>query len=57
MGICYLVRIAYVPVIFSGWKKDVQRVAFQPVMLAAIVANVVSLGIAGAIAADFLRLH
>jgi uncharacterized protein len=41
---------------FRGWKKDVQRAVFQPVMLAAIVANVVSLGIAGAITSDILRL-
>jgi len=31
-----------------GWKKDFQRAIFQPVMLAAITANLVSLGIAGA---------
>jgi len=32
-----------------GWTKDSQRAVFQPVMLAAIVANVYfSLGIAGA---------
>ena len=42
---------------FRGWKKDVQRAVFQPVMLAAIVANVISLGIAGAITADILRLY
>src|SRR5262245_50272214 len=35
-----------------GWKKDVQRAIFQPVMLTAMVANIVSLGIAGAITAD-----
>jgi uncharacterized membrane protein YfcA len=40
-----------------GWKKDVQRAIFQPVMLAAILANVVSLGVAGAITADILRLY
>jgi uncharacterized membrane protein YfcA len=39
------------------WKKDVQRAIFQPVMLAAILANVVSLGVAGAITADILRLY
>jgi uncharacterized membrane protein YfcA len=39
-----------------GWKKDVQRAVFQPVMLAAIAANLVSLGIAGAITADVMRL-
>jgi uncharacterized protein len=40
-----------------GWKKDFQRAVFQPVMLAAIAANVVSLGIAGAITADVMRLY
>src|SRR5215469_4864071 len=40
-----------------GWKKDVQRAIFQPVMLAAIAANLVSLGIAGAITADVVRLY
>jgi uncharacterized membrane protein YfcA len=34
---------------FRGWKKDYQRAVFQPVLLAAIAANVISLGIAGAI--------
>jgi uncharacterized membrane protein YfcA len=40
-----------------GWTKDVQRAVFQPVMLAAIVVNVISLGIAGAITADTLQLY
>jgi uncharacterized membrane protein YfcA len=40
-----------------GWKKDVQRAIFQPVMLAAIAANLVSLGLAGAITADVMRLY
>src|SRR5262249_47442869 len=40
-----------------GWKKDFQRAIFQPVMLAAIAANLVSLGIAGAITADVVRLY
>jgi uncharacterized membrane protein YfcA len=40
-----------------GWKKDVQRAIFQPVMLTAILANVASLGVAGAITADILRLY
>lgn len=40
-----------------GWKKDVQRAVFQPVILAAMVANVISLGIAGAITTDILRLY
>jgi uncharacterized membrane protein YfcA len=41
----------------GGWKKDVQRAIFQPVMLAAIAANLISLGIAGAITADVMRLY
>jgi uncharacterized protein len=40
-----------------GWTKDVQRAVFQPVMLAAIVLNIISLGIAGAITADTLQLY
>jgi uncharacterized membrane protein YfcA len=40
-----------------GWKKDYQRAVFQPVMLATIVANLISLGIAGAITADTLQLY
>jgi uncharacterized protein len=40
-----------------GWTKDLQRAVFQPVMLAAIVMNVISLGIAGAITADTLQLY
>jgi uncharacterized membrane protein YfcA len=40
-----------------GWKKDVQRSIFQPVMLAAIAANLVSLSIVGAITADVVRLY
>jgi len=40
-----------------GWTKDVQRAVFQPVMLAAIVVNVISLAFAGAITADTLQLY
>ncbi len=40
-----------------GWTKDSQRAVFQPVMLAAIVANVVSLGLAGAITAETIDLY
>jgi uncharacterized membrane protein YfcA len=39
-----------------GWPKDSQRAVFQPVMLAAIVMNVISLGIAGAMTAYTLQL-
>lgn len=40
-----------------GWTKDVQRAVFQPVMLAAIVMNLVSLGLVGAFTADTMRLY
>jgi uncharacterized protein len=40
-----------------GWSKDVQRAVFQPVMLAAIVVNLISLGIVGAITVDILKLY
>jgi len=40
-----------------GWSKDLQRAVFQPVMLAAIGANVVSLGVAGAFTAATIRLY
>jgi uncharacterized membrane protein YfcA len=40
-----------------GWKKDFQRAVFQPVLLAAIVANVISLAAARAITADVVRLY
>jgi uncharacterized protein len=40
-----------------GWTKDVQRAVFQPVMLAAVVMNVISLGMVGAITADTLQLY
>jgi uncharacterized protein len=40
-----------------GWKKDYQRAVFQPVLLAAMAANVVSLAVAGAITSDILQLY
>ncbi len=40
-----------------GWKKDFQRAVFQPVLLAAILVNVISLAAARAITADVLRLY
>jgi uncharacterized protein len=40
-----------------GWKKDYQRAVFQPVLLAALVANVVSLAVARAITSDILQLY
>lgn len=40
-----------------GWDKDAQRAVFQPVILAATLANLVALSIAGAITADTVRLY
>lgn len=40
-----------------GWKKDFQRSVFQPVMLAAMATNVVSLVATHAITLDIIRLY
>jgi uncharacterized membrane protein YfcA len=40
-----------------GWSKDVQRAVFQPVMLAAMVATAISLGVTGAVTAETLKLY
>lgn len=40
-----------------GWKKDVQRSVFQPVMLAAFVMTAVSLGFSGTITIDTAKLY
>jgi uncharacterized membrane protein YfcA len=40
-----------------GWSKDLQRAVFQPVMLATIAANLISLGIAGAFTPATIRLY
>jgi uncharacterized protein len=40
-----------------GWTKDEQRAVFQPVLLGAILMNVVSLALVGAITTDTLRLY
>jgi len=40
-----------------GWTKDLQRAVFQPVMLAAIVINVISLSFAGAFTSDIVQLY
>jgi uncharacterized protein len=40
-----------------GGSKDAQRTIFQPVMLAAIAVNAVSLTIAGAVTAETVRLY
>jgi uncharacterized membrane protein YfcA len=42
---------------FRGWTKDVQRAVFQPVMLAAIVVNAISLSFAGVITRDTVELY
>jgi uncharacterized membrane protein YfcA len=40
-----------------GWPKDAQRAVFQPVMLAAIIMNVIALSIAGAMTAATMQLY
>ncbi len=40
-----------------GWPKDVQRTVFQPVMLAAIVMNAVTLSLAGAVTTETVKLY
>jgi disulfide bond formation protein DsbB len=40
-----------------GWAKDLQRAVFQPVMLAAIIINVISLSFAGAFTSDIVKLY
>jgi uncharacterized protein len=40
-----------------GWPKDVQRTVFQPVMLAAIVMNAVTLSLAGAVTTETVELY
>ncbi len=40
-----------------AWPKDVQRTVFQPVMLAAIALNSISLSIAGAVTAETVELY
>jgi uncharacterized protein len=42
---------------WRGWPKDVQRGVFQPVLFAAFVVINVSMGFAGALTADTLRLY
>jgi uncharacterized membrane protein YfcA len=40
-----------------GWTKDVQRGVFQPVLFAAFVIISISMGIAGAVTVETLRLY
>jgi len=40
-----------------GWPKDVQRGVFQPVLFAAFVIISISMGIAGAVTVETLRLY
>ena len=42
---------------FRAWPKDVQRTVFQPVMLAAIVLNAISLSVAGVVTAETVKLY
>ncbi len=41
---------------FRPWPKDVQRTVYQPVMLAALVVSIISLGIAGAVTVETAKL-
>jgi uncharacterized membrane protein YfcA len=40
-----------------GWSKDLQRVTFQPVMLAAMAMAAISLSLTGAVTAETARLY
>jgi uncharacterized membrane protein YfcA len=40
-----------------GWSKDEQRIVFQPVILAGMMLIAVSLGVAGAITTETLKLY
>ena len=42
---------------WRGWPKDIQRSVFQPVMLAAAVVGAASLGVAGAITVETMKLY
>jgi uncharacterized membrane protein YfcA len=41
---------------FRAWPKDVQRTIFQPVMLAAMVINAISLSVAGVVTEETVKL-
>jgi uncharacterized membrane protein YfcA len=40
-----------------GWSKDVQRAVFQPVMLAAMAATAIALGVSGAVTVEIAKLY
>jgi uncharacterized membrane protein YfcA len=42
---------------FRGFRKDVQRAIYQPVILAAFVLTAISLAIAGVVTADLIRIY
>ncbi len=42
---------------WRGWTKDVQRAVFQPVLFAAFVVISISMGVAGAITPETLKLY
>jgi uncharacterized membrane protein YfcA len=42
---------------FRAWPKDVQRTIFQPVMLAAMAINAISLSIAGVVSAEIVKMY
>jgi uncharacterized membrane protein YfcA len=42
---------------FRGFRKDVQRAIYQPVILAAFVLTAISLAVAGVVTADLIRIY
>ena len=42
---------------FRGFRKDVQRAIYQPVILAAFVLTAISLTVAGVVTADLIRIY
>jgi uncharacterized membrane protein YfcA len=40
-----------------GWPKDVQRAIFQPIIFAAFVMSAISLGVAGVVTAETIKLY
>jgi uncharacterized membrane protein YfcA len=40
-----------------GWPKDVQRAIFQPIIFAAFVMSAISLGVAGVVTAETVKLY
>ncbi len=42
---------------FRGFRKDVQRAIYQPVILAAFVLTAISLAVAGVVTAELIRIY